>query len=76
MKVKQGQEERNVSKNRPLINCGGGILSIELKGRNGPWGRQKYLSVLFLTLSRVKNVHILKFATESYFHRLLGEKRF
>lgn len=75
MKVKQGQEERSVSKNRPLVTCGGGILGMELEDRNGPRGTEKYLSILILTPSRVKNLHILKFASESYLHGLLGGEK-
>lgn len=43
MKVKQGQEKRSVSKNRALISCGDGILSMELESRNGPQGFEKAL---------------------------------
>lgn len=49
---------------------------MELEGRNGVWVTDKYLSILILMLSRVKNLHILEFAADSHFHGLLGEKRF
>lgn len=50
--------------------------SMELWVRNGRGGREKFLSIFILMLSSVKNLHILKFGSNSCFHELLGKKGF